>query len=190
MVPRLQSHGVETMSTDAFREYNVLFLCTHNSARSIMAECALRRWGNGRFHAFSAGSHPAGAPNPLALAILKSYNFKTDQLRSKSLEEFLADGAPRMDFVFTVCETLAGEGCPTFPGHPLTAHWPIEDPTLKEGTEEKRLRAFRRAYVEIETRCKIFASLRVESLDKLTLQSSLNLIGRHQSATADAEATA
>lgn len=179
------------MSKDTFKEYNVLFLCAHNSARSIMAECALRRWGNGRFNGFSAGSQPAAAVNPFALRTLQAFNFKTDTLRSKSWDEFLADDAPKMDFVFTVCDTIAGEKCPTFPGQPMTAQWPIEDPMHPEGlSDEKRLRAFRRTYLEIESRCKIFASLRVEGLDRLTLQSSLNLIGRHQNTEQHAESAA
>lgn len=178
------------MTKETFREYNVLFLCAHNSARSLMAECAMRRWGNGRFNAYSAGSQPADAPNPLALRILQSYNFKIDNLRSKSWDEFLTDAAPKMDFVFTVCDTVAGSTCPQFPGQPMTAHWPIEDPAAQEGTEEKRLRAYRRAYVEIETRCKIFASLRMDALDRLTLQSSLNLIGAHRVSEQQAETAA
>lgn len=179
------------MSKEAFKEYNVLFLCAHNSARSIMAECALRRWGNGRFNGYSAGSHPAGEVSPFALRILQSYNFKTDSLRSKSWDEFLTDTAPRMDFVFTVCDTVAGEKCPVFPGQPMTAHWPIEDPMSGQGlSDDKRLRAFRRTYLEIESRCKIFASLRMDALDRLTLQSSLNLIGHHKMADHQTETAA
>jgi len=157
--------------------HSVLFLCTHNSARSIMAECLLRRWGAGRFHAHSAGSHPSGTVNPHTLATLKAFNHKTDGLRSKSWNEFAEAGAPVMDFVFTVCDQTAGEMCPVWPGTPLTAHWGVEDPSATEGTEEKIQRAFRRAYLELESRIKIFSSLRVEALDNLTLQRSLTMIG-------------
>lgn len=176
--------GITGMSEAQFKEYNVLFLCAHNAGRSIMAECAMRRWGAGHFNAYSAGADPAGEVNPFAVRILKSYNYKTDNLRSKHLSEFVGDDAPRMDFVFTVCDTLHGEACPVFPGQPLTAHWPIEDPAATEGDDDRKLRAYRRAYVEVETRCKIFASLRVDALDRLTLQSSLNLIGQHRTETA------
>ncbi len=157
--------------------YNVLFLCTQNSARSIMAECLLRRWGAGRFNAFSAGSHPAGAVNPHTLATLQAFNYKTDGLRSKSWDEFAQPGAPALDFVFTVCDQTAGEFCPVWTGTPLTAHWGVEDPSAAQGSEDKIMKAFRRAYVELESRIKIFSSLRVEALDKLTLQSSLHMIG-------------
>lgn len=157
--------------------YNVLFLCAANSARSVMAECALRRWGPGRFQGFSAGSRPAGVINPLTLRLLQSYNYKVDGLRSKSWDEFLAPDAPRMDFVFTVCEETQASQCPVFPGSPMSAFWPIEDPVVVEGTEEKRLKAFRRAYIEIESRVKYFAALRLEGLDKLALQAKLSAIG-------------
>ncbi len=159
------------------KTYNVLFLCTHNSARSIMAECLLRRWGAGRFNAFSAGSHPAGALNPHTVATLEAFNYKTDGLRSKSWEEFTRPDAPALDFVFTVCDHAAGQMCPVWNGTPLTAHWGVEDPSAAEGSEEKIMKAFRRAYIELESRIKIFSSLRVEALDNLTLQSSLHLIG-------------
>lgn len=165
--------------------YNVLFLCTHNSARSVMAECLLRRWGAGRFNAFSAGSQPAGEVNPHTLATLKAFNYKTDGLRSKSWEEFAGSDAPVMDFVFTVCDDAAGETCPVWPGAPLTAHWGVEDPSAAQGPDEKIMKAFRRAYIELESRIKIFSSLRVEALDKLTLQSSLNMIGTVQGARVD-----
>lgn len=167
------------MSATNFREYNVLFLCAHNSTRSILAECAMRRWSNGRFRPFSAGIDPAPEVNPLAVHVLKSFNYKTDGLRPKGVETFTSGDAPAMDFVFLVGAKTDNERCPEFPGSPLVAHWPIDDPLEVQGSEEKRLRAFRTAYVEIETRCKIFASLRVDALDRLTLQSSLNLIGTH-----------
>ncbi|MCG5242538.1 arsenate reductase ArsC [Azospirillum doebereinerae] len=157
--------------------HRVLFLCTHNAARSVMAECLLRRWGAGRFDVHSAGSHPSGTINPHTLATLRAFNHKTDGLRSKSWEEFAQPGTPALDFVFTVCDQAAGELCPVWPGTPLTAHWGVEDPSAATGSEEKILRAFRRAYVELESRIKIFSSLRVEALDKLTLQRSLTMIG-------------
>lgn len=165
------------MNATSAKTYNVLFLCTHNSARSIMAECVLRRWGLGRFAAFSAGSHPAGTINPYTLATLRAFNHSADGLRSKSWDEFSGPDAPVMDFVFTVCDQAAGEMCPVWPGQPVTAHWGIEDPSAAEGSEERILRAFRRTYIEVESRVKIFTSLRVDSLDRLTLQSSLSLIG-------------
>ncbi|MEI7606477.1 MAG: arsenate reductase ArsC [Rhodospirillaceae bacterium] len=167
--------------------YNVLFLCTGNSARSIMAECALGRYGNGRFRAFSAGSHPKGEVHPLTLELLQRLNYRTDELRSKSWEEFQGADAPSLDFVFTVCDSTAAERCPAFPGQPMTAHWGVEDPVAFEGREDKALRAFRRAYVELESRVKIFASLRLDGLDRLALQGRLKSIG--QSHAADESAT-
>lgn len=164
--------------------YNVLFLCAANSARSIMAECALRRWAPGRFHGYSAGSRPAGVIHPLTLKVLQSFNYKVDELRSKSWDEFMTPDAPKMDFVFTVCSETQASGCPVFPHHPMTAFWPIEDPVVVDGPEEKKLRAFRRAYLELETRIKYFTSLRIEALDKLALQSRLSDIGK----TAEVEA--
>ena len=157
--------------------YNVLFLCTGNSARSIMAECALARYGNGRFRAFSAGSHPKGAVHPLALQLLQRLNYRTDGLRSKSWEEFMGPDAQALDFVFTVCEAAA-ETCPVFPGQPMTAQWGVEDPAAIEGPEDKALKVFRRAYIELESRAKICASLRFEGLDRLALQGRLKSIGQ------------
>ena len=158
--------------------YTVLFLCTGNSARSIMAECALTRYGNGRFRAFSAGSHPKGEIHPLTLHLLQRLNYRTDDLRSKSWEEFMRPQAPPLDFVFTVCDSAATETCPVFPGQPMTAHWGVEDPVAFNGPEDKALRAFRRAYVELESRVKIFASLRLDGLDRLSLQGRLKSIGQ------------
>ncbi|WP_029010078.1 arsenate reductase ArsC [Azospirillum halopraeferens] len=158
--------------------YNVLFLCTGNSARSIMAECILRRWSNGRFAAFSAGSRPRGLVDPTALELLRRFNHATDGLRSKDWNEFAAADSPVLDFVFTVCDQAAGEPCPVWPGQPMTAHWGVEDPVAFEGPEEKRLNAFKRVYLELDNRIKIFASLRLEGLDRLALKRRLDEIGR------------
>lgn len=157
--------------------YNVLFLCTGNSARSIMAECLLERLGAARFRAFSAGSFPAGAVNPYALAVLERRNHRTDHLRSKSWDEFAAPGAPEMDFVFTVCDRAAGEVCPVWPGRPVSAHWGFADPAEVEGKEAVIRAAFANAYREIATRIEIFASLPIESLDRLALKRKLDEIG-------------
>ena len=157
--------------------YNVLFLCTGNSARSIMAECLLERIGAARFRAFSAGSFPTGAVNPHALDILERRNHRTDHLRSKSWDEFAAPGAPEMDFVFTVCDRAAGEVCPVWPGHPVSAHWGFADPAEVEGKEAVIRAAFANTYREIATRIEIFASLPFESLDRLALKRKLDEMG-------------
>ena len=157
--------------------YNVLFLCTGNSARSIMAECLLERIGAARFRAFSAGSFPAGAVNPHALEILERRNHRTDHLRSKSWDEFAVPGAPEMDFVFTVCDRAAGEVCPVWPGRPVSAHWGFADPAEAEGKTAVIRAAFANAYLEIATRIEIFASLPFESLDRLALRRRLDEIG-------------
>jgi arsenate reductase len=167
------------MRTMPGKVYNVLFLCTHNSARSIMAECLLRRWGAGRFNAFSAGNRPSGAVHPFTLRILETFHIKTDGLRSKGWEEFAGPDAPEFDFVFTVCGSLAGQTCPAWPGQPMTAHWGVDDPLAVEGPEAKVMRAFRQTYVELESRIKIFASLPMARLNRLTLQSRLDQIGAH-----------
>jgi arsenate reductase len=160
------------------REYQVLFLCTGNSARSLMAECALERWGHPVFHAYSAGSHPKDAPHPVTLEVLRQLNFDTSGLRSKSWDEFAAPGAPELDFVFTVCDAAAGETCPLWPGQPMTAHWGVRDPAAFEGDPEATRRFFRRIYFELEQRIKIFVSLPFESLDRLALQERLDRIGK------------
>ena len=157
--------------------YNVLFLCTGNSARSIMAECLLERIGGTRFRAFSAGSFPAGAVNPYTLEILERRNHRTDGLRSKSWDEFAVPDAPEMDFVFTVCDRAAGEVCPVWPGQPLSAHWGFADPAEVEGKEAVIRAAFANAYREIATRIEIFTSLPFESLDRLALKRKLDEIG-------------
>ena len=164
-------------SPEQRKPYNVLFLCTGNSARSIMAECLLERIGAARFRAFSAGSFPAGAVNPHALEILERRNHRTDHLRSKRWDEFAAPGAPEMDFVFTVCDRAAGEVCPVWPGRPVSAHWGFADPAEVEGKEAVIRAAFADTYREIATRIEIFASLPFESLDRLALVRKLHEIG-------------
>jgi protein-tyrosine-phosphatase len=161
----------------ADRVYNVLFLCTGNSARSIMAECSLTRWGQGRFRAFSAGSQPTGRVHPTTLRLLRNLNFRTEGLRSKSWEEFTAPGAPELDFVFTVCDSAAAEVCPVWPGQPMTAHWGVEDPAAFVGSEERTLQEFRKIYGFLDNRIKIFVSLPMASVDRLTLQKRLGEIG-------------
>lgn len=160
------------------RVYNVLFLCTGNSARSIMAECALNRWGIGRFKAFSAGSHPTGQINPFAAELLTAFNYSLEGLRSKDWSEFATPGSPVMDFVFTVCDRAAGEVCPIWPGQPLSAHWGFRDPAEAEGSDDEKRRVFRQVYTEIESRIKIFVSLPITSLDRLALKKKLDELGR------------
>jgi arsenate reductase (thioredoxin) len=159
------------------RTYNVLFLCTGNSARSIMAEALLTAWGRGRFHAFSAGSHPRGEVHPLAFETLRDAGLPTAGLRSKSWDEFAAASAAPLDFVFTVCGNAAREQCPVWPGHPVTAHWGVDDPAAVEGSREEKRRAFERAFRELEARIKLLTSLRLESLDLPALKKQLGKIG-------------
>jgi arsenate reductase len=170
------------------RTYNVLFLCTGNSARSIMAEGILRKDGGGHFNTFSAGSHPKGAVNPLALKLLESYGYPSDHMRSKNWEEFAAPGAPVMDFVFTLCDNAAGEICPIWPGQPMTAHWGIEDPAAVTGSEIDKERAFVQAFKYLRNRISLFLSLPLASIDKLALGSKLREIGRIEGATDKAKA--
>ncbi|SDG02486.1 arsenate reductase ArsC [Thalassobaculum litoreum] len=158
--------------------YNVLFLCTGNSARSIMAECILKRLDAERFDAFSAGSRPKGAVHPYAVDLLKHQNYPTDQLRSKDWDEFAGADAPVMDFVFTVCDDAAKEVCPVWPGQPMSAHWPVIDPAAIEGNEAEKRFAFAEAFRMIHTRLSIFVSLPIRSLDKLTLKKRLDDIGQ------------
>ena len=160
------------------KPYNVLFLCTGNSARSILGESLVNRLGQGRFVGYSAGSHPAGAVNPLALEILRRNNYLTDGLRSKNWSEFATPDAPQMDFVFTVCDRAATEVCPVWPGQPMTAHWGVPDPAAVEGDEVTRMMAFRQAFRELQNRIQIFVSLPLGSLDRLKLQRQLDEIGR------------
>jgi protein-tyrosine-phosphatase len=166
-----------TMIEDT-RPLNVLFLCTGNSARSILSEALLERKGQGRFRASSAGSRPAGKVNPQATALLQRLGYETGALRSKSWDEFAAPGAPRLDFVFTVWDNAAGEACPLWPGQPITAHWGVPDPAAVEGTDEEKRKAFEAAYVALERRIGLFASLPVRSLERLTLQRKVEEIGR------------
>jgi arsenate reductase len=165
------------------RIYNVLFLCTGNSARSILAESILRKDGRRRFHAFSAGSQPKGAVNPFAIKVLNSLDYPTDDLRSKSWEEFACPDAPVMDFVFTVCDNAAGESCPIWPGQPMSAHWGIEDPADVEGTDIAKEAAFVAAFRYLKNRIAIFTSLPLGSIDKLSLGTRLRDIGRSAGAT-------
>ncbi len=157
---------------------NVLFLCTGNSARSILAEAILNREGMGRFRAFSAGSNPTGKVHPYALDLLKANNHPVDELRSKNWDEFEADGAPELDFVFTVCDNAAGEVCPIWPGQPMTAHWGVPDPAAAEGTEAEKRLAFADTYRFMTNRISIFVNLPLRSLDKMSLQARLNEIGQ------------
>lgn len=158
--------------------YNVLFLCTGNSARSILGEALLNHLGRGRFHAWSAGSHPAGAVNPLAIELLQKNKLPVDDLRSKSWDEFSETGAPQFDFVFTVCDNAAGEVCPVWPGQPMTAHWGIDDPAAATGSDADRHKAFVTAFTQLSRRISLFISLPVEKLDKLSLKRQLDDIGR------------
>ncbi|WP_454649154.1 arsenate reductase ArsC [Bradyrhizobium liaoningense] len=163
--------------------YNVLFLCTGNSARSVLAESILRKDGAGRFRSFSAGSTPKGAVHPLALRTLQSMDYPVDGMRSKSWLEFAAPDAPVMDFVFTVCDNAAGESCPVWPGQPTTAHWGIEDPAAVEGTEIERLAAFSTAFRYLKNRIGAFVNLPLTGIDRLSLGTKLREIGRSEGAT-------
>lgn len=160
------------------RTYNVLFLCTGNSARSILGESLLNAVGRERFRAYSAGSHPAGRVNPFALELLAKNRFPTEGLRSKNWDEFAAPGAPALDFVFTVCDNAAGEACPVWPGQPVSAHWGIPDPAAVEGSDDVKRRAFLDAFVVLRRRIELFTSLPIGKLDKLALQSRLREIGK------------
>jgi arsenate reductase len=157
---------------------NVLFLCTGNSARSIMAETLLNHWGKGRFRAYSAGSHPTGHVNPYTIDLLRQMKLPMGELRSKSWDEFATPGAPALDFVFTVCDQAAQEVCPVWPGQPMTAHWGVADPAVEKGDDAARRRTFFRAYNELTTRISLFLNLPMEKLDRLALQKRLDDIGK------------
>lgn len=160
------------------RLYNVLFLCTGNSARSILAESIMNKWGKGRFRGFSAGSHPNGKVNPLALDLLKKLDFPTEGLRSKSWDEFAGPGGTQFDFIITVCDNAAGETCPVWPGMPITAHWGIPDPAAVDGTEMEKKAAFTRAFEAMDRRIKLFLSLPVASIDQMRIKEHMDAIGK------------
>lgn len=166
------------MSEAPTRPYNILFLCTHNSARSIFAECIMNRVGAGRFRAYSAGSMPSGTINPHAISLLRNLNYKTDDLRSKAWDEFAAEGAPELDFVFTVCDNAAGEICPLWPGQPMNAHWGIPDPSAATGSDAQIAFAFADAFRQLNNRITLFCALPLGSIDRLSLQRRLDDIGR------------
>jgi len=157
--------------------YNVLFLCTGNSARSILAEALINQYGPSKFKGFSAGSHPKGQVHPIALELLQRMNFPTEGLRSKSWDEFATRGSPPLDFVFTVCDNAAGEVCPYWPGQPMTAHWGVPDPAAVEGTDTDKWMAFRDTFRLLDNRVKLFTSLPLGLLDRIKLQESLDAIG-------------
>src|SRR6516164_8059672 len=160
------------------REYQVLFLCTGNSARSIMAESAIGRWGKGKFKGYSAGSHPTGEINPMTQRVLRDLHYDLAGLRSKSWDEFARADGPPLDFVFTVCDQAAGEACPLWPGRPITGHWGVADPVSFAGAEEAKRRFFLRVYGELENRIKIFTSLRLETFDCFALKKRVREIGK------------
>jgi len=169
------------------QQYNVLFLCTGNSARSIIAEAILNRAGGGHFRAFSAGSHPKGQINPHALDLLRKFNYDVSTLRSKSWAEFAKPGAPDLDFVFTVCDNAAGESCPLWPGQPITAHWGIPDPAAALGSEAEIALAFKDAYRMLNRRIDLFLALPIEKLERLVLTTRLKAIGRGEGTTEKAQ---
>lgn len=168
--------------------YNVLFLCTGNSARSILAESILRKLGAGKFNAYSAGSQPKGTLNPHALTTLEACDFPTEGLRSKSWEEFSLPDSPSMDFIFTVCDNAAGEACPIWPGHPMTAHWGIEDPAAENGSDIEKQRAFASAFLHLRNRIELFCAIPLHRLGKLALQKRLREIGDIEGATQTSKA--
>ena len=172
--------------SDEPKPLNVLFLCTGNSARSIIAEAIMNREGRGRFHAYSAGSHPRGEVNPNAIRLLQSLHYKTDAFRSKSWDEFALDGAPKLDFVFTVCDDAAAEVCPIWPGQPMTAHWGMPDPAAVAGTPTEIALAFADTYRMLNNRITLFMNLPLASLDRLSLQRRLDAIGERREAARQA----
>ncbi len=162
----------------AHRPLNVLFLCTRNSARSIMAECAMNRWGGGRFRAFSAGSNPRGAVHPTTLRVLKSLHYETDALSSKSWNEFSIPDGPKLDFVFTLCDRAAAEPCPAWPGQPIRAHWGVQDPVAARGNGRVKTRTFVKVYNELERRIRIFTALPIETLERFALERWVTELGK------------
>lgn len=160
------------------KTYNVLFLCTGNSARSVMAEGLLNLLGHGRFRAYSAGSQPTGRVNPFAVEILQSVGYDTSDLRSKSWDEFGAADAPQMDFIITVCDNAAGEVCPIWPGHPVSAHWGFEDPAAVQGTDDEKRAAFKKIFQQIRSRIQLFLALPVDKLDRMSLLNEMREIGQ------------
>ena len=158
--------------------HNVLVLCTGNSARSILCEALINHHGNGKFHAYSAGSFPTGKVNPYALRLLSEMNIAVDNPRSKSWDEFAQPGAPQLDYVITVCDNAAGEVCPIWPGHPMTAHWGVEDPAHVQGSDEDKMQAFRHAFMVLDARVRLFVALPIASLDRLQLHQQLKDIGK------------
>jgi arsenate reductase len=160
------------------KTYNILFLCTGNSARSILAESIMNKLGNGRFLGFSAGSHPNGRVNPYALTLLKQLDFPTEGLSSKSWDEFAKPASPHLDFVITVCDNAAGEVCPYWPGQPMTAHWGIPDPAAVAAGEVEKMNAFRQAFKSMETRIKLFLSLPIETINRMRLKERMDAIGK------------
>ena len=172
------------------RVYNVLFLCTGNTARSVLAEGILRKDGAGRFNAFSAGSQPKGTVNPFALKVLRAMDYPAEGFRSKSWEEFALPGAPVMDFVFIVCDSAAGEACPVWPGQPMTAHWGIEDPAAVQGTDIEKERAFSTAARYMKSRIGAFLALPVASIDRMAMERQLRSIGQMEGSTARASGVA
>lgn len=180
---------MENIVSDSPKTYNVLFLCTGNSARSIIAECVLNRLGGGRFKAYSAGSHPTGRVNPYALALLQRLNYPTEELRSKTWLEFAAPSPIVLDFVFTVCDNAAGETCPVWPGQPMTAHWGLPDPAAATGSEAEIAAAFNETHRMLNNRLSVFVSLPIASLDAMSLQKRLDAIGHGRDVPAPAAAT-
>ncbi len=178
----------ETSRRSEQKVYNVLFLCTGNSARSILAECVLNRLGQGRFKAYSAGSDPVGQVNPLALELLSSQNYPIEDLRSKNWSEFEGPDAPELDFVFTVCDNAANEVCPIWPGQPMTAHWGLPDPAAAEGTEAEKRFAFADTLRMLTQRIDIFVNLPLASLDQMALKEHLSKIGAHKPESAAVDA--
>jgi arsenate reductase len=178
LLPAQETAPVVKSGEPPARPYNVLFLCTGNSARSIIAEAILNRVGAGRFHAYSAGSHPKGAVNPHALSLLKRLDHDVTQLRSKPWDEFAQPQAPKLDFVITVCDTAAGELCPVWPGQPMTAHWGLPDPAAVKGPEVEVALAFAETYRMLDNRISAFANLKLSGLDRLSLQKRMDTIGQ------------